>query len=203
MKINLWPPIVLLLLASCERAGKGHHPERRKVTVLSTPLDSNALYFPGDNAHKSAQHTEQSLDSDANAKYSHFLFVLHEPMLSSYSGPKEVYRFTDIPSFVNAPVALTIEQDSAGCRMTCRTRVVIEWVPAGGAAHRAHHPDSAVIDTSFAVPRDTWRRFQGYLEDAHFWTLAATSDSITDEGSLLILEGVKQGNYHFVVRMSL
>jgi hypothetical protein len=194
--------VIFLLLSSCRHEDKKQASPTGKLTTLTVPTDSNSLYFPLKGNPSGAIDQEQTLESFADIRYSHVLFVLHEPGLWNYSGPKEIYRFTYIPSFVNAPVTITILQDSLDHRMTYRTRLHIERVRPDGSFENTGHDDSIVVDTTFAVKPEEWKNFQSCLDKADFWRLPGTTDDTTVEGTQYLLEGTKNGKYHFAIRWS-
>ena len=68
----------------------------------------------------------------------------------------------------------------------------------------AFEPRSIVKRKSAKLSRPHWARIASRLEKAKFWTLPADKPApfggLTQDGDMLIVEGVKDGKYHVVRR---
>jgi hypothetical protein len=186
----------------CQEGGAARRPKKdsldpkhpplsaEKVQVLTVPADPNTFYFPVHKGPHGQDNRDQSLDSFTNRWYSQVLLAVKEPTLYNYSGPLEVYRFTYIPSLFNFPVMLTLRINGKNISMTAKAHA--HW---GG-----YKPDSINMDTTIVVSSKDWNHFQHLLEKAAFWTLQGDTNDRGFDGVDCILEGSKDGNYHFAVR---
>lgn len=191
-----------VVLFACRQRWADEHSRAGKSPELVTPTDSNYQYFPLNDSSDGGMGKRQMLDPFTNAWYSHVLFVLREPDLWKYAGAKEIYRFTYIPSVINVPVAYRITKDSDQYQLSLRTRLAVERVGPDGTVLNRGHKDSAVVDTTLALTADDWSYFQVCLQKARFWDIPGATEDSTLEGTQYILEGTKEGNYHFAVRWS-
>jgi hypothetical protein len=173
-----------------------------KLSDLATPKDSNSLYFPAKRGPGDTASHDQALDSLMDKWYSLVLFALNEPILSNYAGPKEVYRFTYIRPFVHRPVSITIINDGNTYQMTFRTRLYAERIRPDGSIVTVSHVDTTYVDTTFSVKSEEWQNFHHYLEKTNVLALPVASDDVILDGTHWILEGTKNGEYHFTIRGS-
>lgn len=178
------------LLSACrhERANGGSASQ--SVSEWAAPAGSNSFYFPVKKHPVGTASHEQALDPFMDSFYSSVLFCLHEPVLSSFCGPEEAYRFTLIPALFNHPISITISRRTDGYRL----RVKAYRHPVTG------RPGPTVLDTSIVLGPAEWNGLQEDLSKTGFWGLAAETNDVGDDGSDWILEGTRAGAYHFAVR---
>jgi hypothetical protein len=180
------------MLISCGIEHNQFNSPSKESSTLTAPSDSNSFYFPLKRVHRDKKNREQNLDSVTNRWYSEILFALHEPTLQNYSGPLELYRFTYIPSIYDFPVTITLGQNDGKFRM------VVKACKYEGE----YRPGTMIVDTSFTIGSKDWDSFIDLLNKADFWSLQAETNDRGDDGSEWILEGTKNGNYHFTTRWS-
>jgi hypothetical protein len=183
---------ICLLLSACQGRGKNPSAVAKKTSVLTVPTDSSAYYFPLKKGLRGMNNREQSLDSFINTAYSHVLFHLKEPILNNYSGAKEIYRFAYMPSMFNFPVSLTICKENNDISMSAKVRY--HW--------EGYHPKTMNIDTTFPISSQDWDSLHALLEKSNFWKLPADTGDSGVDGFDWMLEGTKDGNYHFLIRWS-
>jgi hypothetical protein len=184
--------LIVLTFLSCRVDHKNIEQPKGKTNILSVPNDSTAFYFPLKKARLGSKNHDQALDSSVNSWYSPVLYALREPILFNYSGSKEIYRFTYIPSMFNYPVAVKIFMDCGISRMSVRAD--------RSSMRRGNWP--TIIDTTFIIKPEEWSSFLLQLDKISFWTLQAEIQDGGLDGSEWILEGVKNGTYHFATRWS-
>jgi hypothetical protein len=203
MKSSMYFIPICLFLSSCRTGDNNQGSPPGKLSELVTPTDSNSMYFPLKKSPRDTASHDQALDTLVDKRYSHVLFALNEPILSNYTGPKEVYRFTYIRPFVHPPVSLTIIRDGNTYQLTFRTRMYAERIRPDGSIVTASHVDTALVDTTFDVKSEEWQNFRHYLDKANIWSLPVTTDDVVLDGTHCILEGTRNGEYHFAIRVSL
>jgi hypothetical protein len=183
---------ICVFLSACQNRRKSPSPVVQKASVMTVPADSNAFYFPLKKGIRERINREQSFDSFINTAYSQVLFHLKEPILYNYSGAKEIYRFIYLPSMFNFPVSMTIREENNDISMSAKVRYRLE----------GYHPITINIDTTLPVSSQDWDRLHALLEKSNFWKLPADTGDSGVDGFDWILEGTKDGNYHFLIRWS-
>ena len=98
---------IIILLALVRQATDKTIQSDNKFDTLALPLDSATFYFKTKTNWQDT--TQNALDSFVNQWYSKTLFKMEEPVLSSYKGDKEIYRFTWLRTF-HHPVAVRLEK---------------------------------------------------------------------------------------------
>jgi hypothetical protein len=117
MRILLLCCLMGVLLFACRHERPDAPVVNPAAGEWAPPSDSKSLYFPlSHHPHDTAIH-EQTLDTSTDRFYSLVLFSLRAPILSRYSGPSEVYRFTMIPALFNHPISIAISRESDGYRL--------------------------------------------------------------------------------------
>jgi hypothetical protein len=134
--------------------------------------------------------TQNALDTFVNKWYSKMLFGLREPVLSSYKGEKEIYRFIWLRTF-NHPVSVRVEKQGDVIKLFS-----IATNGAGG-----YEPGQLIVGTSFDITDIQYKTLLTKLDKASFWTMR-TEDSEEDgkDGSEWIIEVVKDNKYHMTTR---
>jgi len=119
--------------------------------------------------------------------YSRDMYALGEkPLWPTSSTSPTSYRFTHLGAFTDPQVAtLTVHPDGTG-RIAIRT-VTEDW-------------EATSVDEVATIPQDQLARFFTRLDDAHFWEMPTELSSRGLDGAEWILEGVRDGRYHAVVR---
>jgi hypothetical protein len=119
--------------------------------------------------------------------YSSDMYALGEsPLWPPSSNRETTYRLTYLPAFTGPTVlTLTVQPDGTG-RITMKT--VDE------------EREATKLDESNPIPDDRILGFLGRLDQAHFWAMPADLPRTGLDGADWILEGVRDGNYHVVVR---
>jgi hypothetical protein len=129
-------------------------------------------------------------------QYRKFLTPMNEPPLwrPSKKGHRvTVYRFLWLPSFHN-PVAVRIVKSERGAVLHA-----VRLCGAGG-----YEPGSIIEHKRVRLSPALWKRIASRLDDAKFWTLPKREPPppgvLSMDGDELIVEGVKDGRYHIVMR---
>lgn len=136
--------------------------------------------------------TPNRLDSFLNTWFSTMLFALREPKLNSNDGNEDVYRFTWLRSFHN-PVALRLEEQCGHIKLFYKV-----CNGSGGYA-----PGRIVTDTVIYLTPEKLDSLNCLLNSANFWNMeTVTNDAGGTDGAVWIMEGIKSGKYHLVVRHS-
>ncbi len=134
----------------------------------------------------------------ANAYYSEHLSAMNEPSLSNVTATQvEIYRFLWLRTF-HPPVAIRV-QDWNDKRL-----LTVKQLDGKGG----YEPGKLVVDTSEPLDMIQWDLIAKRIERVSFWTLARLelerADVILQElhvdGAFWVLEGVRNGQHHFVDR---
>jgi len=160
-------------------------------TENQRPLDGfSGFYFPLRHADQNGN--ENAIDSFSNSWYSRMLFALKEPVLYNYTGNKEVYRFTWLRTF-NHPISIRLEKEDSAI-----TLIVKESNGRSG-----YGPGTIILDTVISLTNVQWMGFEQKIATTDFWNLPTrdTAEAGLD-GAEWILESLKEGKYHIVVRWS-
>lgn len=182
--------IILLLFvsASCSTKTDKTVKANNKFDTLPFPLDSSAYYFKTKPNWQDT--TQNALDTFVNKWFSKMLFGLREPVLSSYKGDKEIYRFTWLRTF-NHPIAVRVEKQGEIIKLFSKV--------ANGAG--GYEPGKLIVDTSFELTDAQFKTLLKKIEQADFWTLRTEeSDKKGKDGSEWIIEGIKRNKYHMATR---
>lgn len=143
--------------------------------------------------------------------FSHYLYKLHEPVLSNYPLGKEIYRLTWLRSF-HPPVVVRMEKEGNRIRLTTKILSRIPELPG----HRYTDQDGTirVADTAAFIPfrRNTTRNLRKTVYDEYMRLLAEQralfisplgfQDALVGDGSEWILETHNSDGYYFIVRWS-
>jgi hypothetical protein len=98
----------------------------------------------------------------------------------------ETYRFTWIGSF-HPEIIIRAESQDRGVELLVKDR---------------GHPSRAARWRRVQIKQRQWKSLLSALEKAHFWELAAEEEACVSDGADWVLEGLKDGRYHVVIRCS-
>lgn len=155
-------------------------------------IDSIKAYFPKSGLPKFHPGRDGFLTDFCNIWYSSVLEGCHEPVLYNYHGTGEIYRFTWLRSF-HLPVVIKIQKHHFDFIFTAKElRPEYKEFP-----EELHTTDSGFI--SFFK----WYNFKNKLDKISFWELPVNDPEEQGmDGARWILEGYKDGKYHFIDRWS-
>jgi len=158
----------------------------------TVPATAQEVYFP-----KNALGRDVRSDQRKAMWYSHELNVLGEPSFFRLASntSSESYRFLWLRTF-HPPVAirLDLQGDGSGI-LTTKT--------ASGEAGFPYTVKELAQTVSCPIERERTQALLRQITEAGFWSLTPeTHDQTGTDGAQWIIEGVKQGTYHFVDRWS-
>ncbi len=125
-----------------------------------------------------------------DAWFSEQLFALGESDLRD--NPKEAYRFTYIPAFFE-PYTIRLEIDKEGNGRLFYSKCDAPISSSGGDIAKQAEKEMSKSDCSKLLTT---------IKQYDFWTLPMTDERIGLDGSEWLIEGVKNGKYHFIYRWS-
>ncbi len=115
---------------------------------------------------------------------------MREPVLSSYKGDKEIYRFTWLRTF-HHPVSVRLEKQNNTIRLFSK-------VCNGAGGYEA---GQLIFDTTLNITDDQYKSLTQKVSNINFWILKTEqSDKSGKDGSEWIIEAVKDNKYHMVTR---
>jgi hypothetical protein len=136
----------------------------------------------------------QSLDD----RYTKYLTALREPSLSELAQKDpgaEVYRFLYLRTFDN-PIAIRLIVTPAGGRLISK-----KTSGMGG-----FEPGHLILSRESKLTKESTEWFLEDLKGVDFWNIPAIKNpegnTVILDGAQWIIEGVKQGRYHFIDRTS-
>lgn len=179
---------LIIFLLSCQTKPTSRITNKFVEDNLIVPSDLSAFYFLLTSKDFSPYNNQ---DSFAYACYSRILYALQEPILYSYSGEKEIYRFTWIRSF-DYPVSIRLQKKDD------QINLVIKITDGLGG----YDPGKIKLDTTISVDKEEWEIFKSLLKKAKFWEISTKDDVVGRDGSEWILEGIDNKKYHWATRWS-
>jgi len=185
-------PLILTLLiiitSSCNFVG-GSNGNAIEFDTLRPPKDSLTVYFKAKSNEQDK--TADGLSDFANRWYSQMLFALKEPVLKDYKGSKEIYRFTWLRTF-NHPISIRLECQDGNV-------LLFSKVCDGKGGYQ---PGKIMFDKYLTLTTGAIDICRKKVEEAAFWSQPTEIKSEGLDGSEWIIEAVKNGKYHMVVRWS-
>lgn len=176
------------MTSSCNTSGGKTSDSSSKFDTIPLPIDSATLYFVTKPNWQDT--TTNAVDSFVNSWYSKMLFALREPVLKSYLGDKEIYRFIWLRTF-NHPVSVRLEKQGDIVKLFSKV-----CNGAGG-----YEPGKIIFDTTIDLTDKHVDTINFKLDYANFWTLQTeTGEENGLDGSEWIIEVFKSNKYHMVVR---
>jgi hypothetical protein len=177
--------IFFFSIAKTPGCNTNRHTRNRPIAKI----DSLFLYFPLKQAGQDSATNADALGSFEDTWYSKMLRALNEPILCSYDGDAEIYRFTWLRTF-NHPIAIRVEKIKTSVNLTIRM-----CDGAGG-----YEPGKMILDKAVKLDDTAWRMLQSKLDDANFWDMPMEDDTMGDDGSEWIIESSDKDKYHAVIR---
>ena len=179
MKLLFYIIALIWTIFSCSNAaGQNQILNSQKNISLVIPTDSSTLYFPS------------QMKPFLNSWYSNMLFALHEPILSTYSGNQEIFRFTWLRTF-HKPVAIRIQKNGDTISLTTKVSS-----GAGG-----YSPGQIIVDTTFTISLEQWQEFIKKFNAINFENFPPMEEKMRGtDGSEWILESMSNIKYHFATR---
>ena len=153
--------------------------------------NKNEFYFPF-NENNNIK-IENSLSKFTNKWYSENLQSMNEPIIYNLKEKNiEIYRLTILPTF-DKPFTYRISKYN--------NKINIIFKETNGTG--GYETGKLIENKIKLVKEKNWRNLESKLSKIDFWKMKTFSDSMKiKDGSEWILEGYKNGNYHFVTRTS-
>lgn len=146
-------------------------------------------YFPSE-ANDGKSRDKEALVNDFYAV--HLRAMREEPLIRYHGSAKEVYRFLWLRSF-DHPIVIRVEKDQDGA-----TLFIKETDSKSG-----YNPGNVIDDRRVALTEEEWCIFSSILEEVNFWNESLmAADNMGRDGSLWLLEGLRENRYHAVDRWS-
>jgi hypothetical protein len=191
MRQFLYKTVLLVLLISCN-SPSDKNVVQKSIDSLRIPNDSATIYFPfPEYSESQVKENKRSLDSFVFAWYSKMLFSMHEPVLYSYRGENEIYRFTLLRSF-DHPISVRLQK--AGDSIKLFSKVTSG---AGG-----YEPGQIIWDTMFNIRPTQMDTLNSLVNKADFWNIPTEVNDGGLDGAEWILEAVDKNKYHWISRWS-
>ncbi|MFB6343553.1 hypothetical protein ACE1ET_17650 [Saccharicrinis sp. FJH62] len=180
MKYSYLTLLVILLSCGCK--------VQQNSIIEAKPLKGE-LYFPIKTENVNGE-INGKLNTFKNNWYSKHLYSLKEPVLKNLKLKNaEIYRYTNLGTWSN-PVSLTIEK-------TDSTIYIFKRRTNGKGGYDAGR---LIENKTKKVELADWLEFKEKIKVIDFWNLNSHNEIFGMDGSEWILEGYKDGKYHFVTR---
>jgi len=168
-------------------------PQSRRLITSNDPPDVNPQYFPG------GVFSEYPDLSDFRSRwYAKHLRAMSEPSLLDAAKNKSAdsYRFLWLPTF-RQPIAIRLAIRSDGTAQLTG----IEMTGKGG-----YDPGLVATIEIVEISQDQIHQFRGLLQTTEYWSMLTVDSKLHEEsirdGDEWVLEGVRDGRYHVVARVS-
>lgn len=147
---------------------------------------------------KSDYFPRRILGNDMSPKYSvagwydkHLKMMSEKSLLDISDAETETYRFLWLRTF-DHPIFVRITRNQNEVKL-----FTTELDGAGG-----YEPGKVLRSNEITLEQEDFYNFLNLLENADYWNLPADNKEDGNDGAEWILEGVKNGRYHFVERWS-
>ncbi|MFT5550246.1 MAG: hypothetical protein ACI9CO_002179, partial [Candidatus Azotimanducaceae bacterium] len=190
MKVNvILRTLLFLTFLGCNTA-----PDTEKNMLLDEVSfdlpELNDFYFPS-KMEKGKEEIDDKLDSFQNQWYSDHLFSLKEPILFEQKGMFEGYRYTNLGSFDNPYTFRVI-----------RSASTISIIKKKTDGHGGFGAGKLILNETKEISEQEWENLINEIAGINFWELPTHTERHGSDGGEWILEGYKNGKYHFLTRWS-
>lgn len=192
--------LIISLISSCSSHDILH--DASKVFHDKPPSDSLEFYYPPSLNTKSFRRA--TWDNFAQNWYSSSLYSLKEPILFKKSDTETMYRLLWLRSF-DEPVCFSIKLFNnewyLRTKMLDRQPAFYPTVDDNSILQEADRIAFIVFDQTIKLNESEWEKISHFLMKINFWTINSIvkPDSAMD-GSDWVLEGYKEGKYHYIQR---
>jgi hypothetical protein len=189
--------------------------DTKNIFETSVKSDSLLYYFPKI-LNDSVERRNPNFRDFKQKWYSSSLYSFKEPILYTKTDSQIIYRLLWLRSF-HKPICISIKETKNGYFINSKTldrqpafypilegigRDSITRVPIIDTIQKADR--FAIIDFNLVskIKSEEWNKIQNYLEKLNFWNspIPDPNDEQTTDGSNWIIEGRKNGSYHFIDR---
>lgn len=189
--------LLVIIILSCKN-GSTSSKTLERVDSLIIPVDSNSIYltYP---LHADKQPKRyfpidiKKSDSDEIQWNSYLLYRFREPLLNSYIGKTDIYRFTWSRTF-HSPLCIRIENNKGEVKLIAK-----ELSGQGG-----YSIGQIAFDSTVYLTAEKWDVFISLLHETKFWEMPSTNydDIFGLDGATWLMEGNKNKKYHWIARWS-
>ena len=180
MRINYLILFLILSIISCKT---------QYYTAVEKKPQKGEFYFPIRIKNIKGE-LNGRLDTFQNNWYSEHLYSLKEPILKEIKPQNiEIYRYTNLGTWSN-PISYRVEK-------TDSTLILSKRRTDGQGGYDA---GKLVENKIKLIELSDWTLLKEKLDTINFWNLKTHNETIGFDGSEWILEGYKNGKYHFVTR---
>ncbi len=173
--------ISFLLLVSCQVSNH---------TFIEEKTHKGDYYFPIKTELERGD-INAKLDTHQNTWYSKHLFSMGEPMLKDLNKNNiEIYRYTNLGTWSN-PYVYRIEKCDSIVRITKKRT----------NGYGGYESGSLVDNETKVINYEKWKSLINKIDSISFWELETHGERGLD-GAEWVLEGYKEGKYHFITRWS-
>ena len=163
----------------------------RKQSIIVSKTSKSEYFFPL-KKENTKEEINKKLDVSTNEWYSKHLHSLKEPILYKRINLKdEIYRYTNLGTWDN-PYSIRVEKKDSMV-------IIIKKRTNGQGGYKSGR---LIENKSKYISLNKWNRLTKEIESVDFWNIQTHKDNYIDDGTQWILEGVKEGEYHFVARNS-
>ena len=168
-------------------------PQTGRLITSNDPPDANPQYFP------TGVFSEYlDLSDSRSRRYAKHLRAMSEPSLLDAVKNKssESYRFLWLRSF-RQPIAI---------RMTMRPDGSSQLIGVEMTGKNGHDPGVIATTEVVEISQEQIHQFQDLLQTTEYWSMPTVDVRLHEErirdGAEWMLEGVRDGRYHVVARVS-
>ena len=203
-------PFYVLTFLSCKS-----NIDTKNVFEKALKSDSLSYYFPSILNDTFERRNSSHKDFEQNW-YSSSLYSLKEPILFTKTDSVTIYRLLWLRSF-DKPVCIVVKEFNGNYFINaktidrqpnfypyveCKSRNEITGKQIFDTIQKADRFALIDFDRTKVMTNGKWKEIQIYLSKIDFWNspISDPNDDGSMDGSNWILEGRKNGKYHFIIR---
>ena len=191
MRLLVCKIVLSVLFISCNSPGD-KNIVRENIDSLPAPIDSTTVYFPFPKYNESqVRENKRSLDSFDFAWYSKMLFAMNEPILYSYQGTNEIYRFTLLRTF-DHPITVRLQKHGDNIKLFSKVT----------SGEGGYEPGQLIWDTVLSIGHTQMDTLNSLINKANFWNIPSKVNYAGRDGAEWILEAFNKNKFHWASRWS-
>jgi hypothetical protein len=160
MRTLVYKIVLSALLISCNSISN-RNVIQENIDSLPVPNDSATVYFPTPEYNESKINEDNRYrDSFAVVWCSKMLFAMHEPVLYSYHGKNEIYRFTLLRSY-DHPIMIRLQKRGDSIKLFSKVT----------SGEGGYEPGHIMWDTTFDIKSAQFDTLNSLVDKANFWNI--------------------------------
>lgn len=172
-----------------------------KTDKFNVPLDSEQYYIPSkikSDIGTTNEDNSYKYTYEFYSPYSHYLYIMHEPLLYNKIDNKIIFRFTMIRSFQD-PITVRLEQEDNKYTLIWKKIDFENNLDPSGMLNK---PIKLSLINQEPISDEEWRQFIETFNKSGFWNMENDNNEVGIDGYHWLLEVSTDKYYHWVSRFS-